>query len=282
MNIGNARGGAGGGDLEGVVSDIVESFGLAYNGGSGSGSAVQPARSTRIGGIDAMTQLGSAAFWQPDGLGGIYGAYALASQVQAGNASVDPRGENGRAYRHYATAIPLGWRPSLVTGGLAALPFNYQADIETVVRKASNAGAADVWTFGFENPNLSSIFLNAQGSMGFLLFAPGNSSLAASVYCRADGSIAPSGFSLPLPSAIDVGTAPVRLRWRVTWGTVWVAELFVNGSLVFSLTDADMNYQNLDQCTSTAQLWGYPVIYAGSNPIAGPYYSRATVRLVRP
>lgn len=280
MRISNAKPG-GGSDLDGVLYEVMETAALPSYAGTATTGASESARAVRMGGQDAGTAIGASAFWQPDGLGGVDGAFPIAQQVAAGNATFNPSAEPGRTYRHRGMPIPIGYDPSQVPGGLAQLPFAYQAECEVLVRKVGTTGGINQFFFGFENPNASSMFLNAQGSLGFgALCVDGGTDFIA-IYRRGDATAGNPGSNLPLSPTIPITTAPRLLKWRVTWGRSWIAEFFVDGSLVYSLDWATLAFSNLNQCNQTAQQYATPVIYAGANRVS-MYYSRATVRLVLP
>jgi len=281
MQVSSSIGG-GGSDLDGVLYDVIEAAGLASNVGSGATNYPAQARTLRMGGADASVDVGASAFWSPDGVNGLSGAYPIGTQVAAGNTTFDPRGALGRRYSHYGMPVPIGYRPSLITGGLSSLPFNYQATLECVVRKTGVLGAGSQFFFGFENLSPGNIFLGSQGALGWGISSGDASPNFTVNYIRNDPTLggAYSGAFNTAITPVDTVTRALRLEWRVTWGTIWVAEIFIDGELILSFTDTDANWINLNQCNGTGQMFAYPTLYAGANDLAGPYYSRATVRLV--
>lgn len=272
----------GGGDLDAVLYEAYEAQMLPWQVGSGSSSSPQVARFERIGGIDASANIGQSSFWRADGTGGVANRYPVATQVQGGNTYTDPLFPAGYVLYHDQAPIPLTWDPSQVVGGLDALPFAYQLDIEVLMRKAGTNVGSGVWFFGFENQNSGSMFSASQGSLGFGVFCSSTATTATLLYARVDATTGVAGINLPMDTPIDVTSAPVLLRWRVTWGKSWAATLYANDVAVASVARSDLNFVNLNQMTGTTQFTGYPKIYTGTNDIAGPYYSHARLALVTP
>lgn len=256
---------------------------LPYFVGTGSTSYPASARSVRIGGNDSSFGVGNSAFWTPDGVSGIEGPYAAANQRLAGNTALGPRMASGFKLTHNGLQVPLAWVPGVSEpGDLGALPYNYRYRFEVVLAKDAAGGVGTMFV-GWENPNAGSIFTNSQGSLGLGVWAAGTGTILSGMYARTNADIAGVPFNPPSTAAgIDCSTNPIRIRWTITVGTIWVAECEVNGSLVGSYSNTDLPWSNLNLLTGSNGRFWYPTIYSGSTVIRGPLWSRATAQLVTP
>lgn len=266
-----------------IFMDVRE-FGFPnFTNPANGGAGVAVRRLIRTGGVDASVISGTT-FWDYNPATGIW---PVANQIYSGNTRARPTSRNGvgqgfTAYANYLATL-AGYDPSTDIP-LIGIPCWQKHTLEVTIAKQSLNGFLLV---GFANGGGSGgqwYSAPSLGGLGFAVQSDDQTTTIQSIRLRGNPTNVVQPL-IPLASPVECVAAAVTIKIEVQYGPIWSVKFSLNGNVVAAYSAAQFGWAMLNTLGSSDDLELLPqmnVLDAGTGcGIRGPYYSRATIQMVR-